>query len=131
VISNNNRCPRIAAELGIAEYIEAFFTPRMHPGYRPKPDRSLFDAARLSATDIGPATAVMVGDDPWSDGALAGLVGLQCWLVDRRSRYDALALPSHVIRVPSLQHVLAARRSPQSWSRPADHDGSGRDEVFP
>ncbi len=107
VISNNNRCPRIAAELGIADYIDAFFTPRMDPAYRPKPDRSLFDAARVAVADLGPDTAVMVGDDPWSDGAFAAAVGLPCWIVDRRRRYDTLALPSHVVRVPSLEHVLA------------------------
>jgi FMN phosphatase YigB (HAD superfamily) len=107
IISNNNRCARIAGELGIARYIEAYFTPRMAPGYRPKPDRSLFDAARRAVAQIGPGTAVMVGDDPWSDAAFAEMVGLRCWIVDRRRRYGSLALPSHVTRVSSLANVLA------------------------
>jgi FMN phosphatase YigB (HAD superfamily) len=111
IVSNNNRCPRIAAELGIADYIEAFFTPRMDPAYRPKPDRSLFDAARIAVAEIGPETAVMVGDDPWSDGAFAAAVGLPCWIVDRRRRFDTLALPFHVVRVPSLAHVLVTPES--------------------
>lgn len=111
VISNNNRCPRIAADLGIADYVEAFFTPRMDPKYRPKPDRSLFDAARVAVAEMGPDTAVMVGDDPWSDGAFATVVGLPCWIVDRRRRFDRLALPFPVVRVPSLAHVLVPPES--------------------
>src|SRR5690606_25123212 len=105
--SNNNRCPRIATELGIADYIEGFFTPRMDPAYRPKPDRSLFDAVRDAVAGIGPDNAVMVGDDPWSDGAFAAAVGLPCWLVDRRGQFGSLALAPHIVRVPSLAHVLA------------------------
>lgn len=106
VVSNNNRCPRIAAELGIGEYIEGFFTPRMDPAYRPKPHRSMFDAVRAVVAEIGPKTAAMVGDDPWSDGAFAGQVGLRCWIVDRPRRYDSLVLPAHVVRVPGLEQVL-------------------------
>lgn len=106
VVSNNNRSPRIAAELGIAQHIEAFFTPRMDPTWRPKPDRSLFDAVRAQVAEIGPDNAVMVGDDPWSDGAFAAAVGLPCWIVDRRDRYGSLDLAPHIVRVPSLAQVL-------------------------
>jgi FMN phosphatase YigB (HAD superfamily) len=125
VVSNNNRCPRIAGELGIADYIEAFFTPRMDPAYRPKPDRSLFDAVRAAVTDLGPENTVMVGDDPWSDGAFAAAVGLPCWIVDRRDRYGSLALAPHIVRVASLAQVLvaaprAADRTPVAESPSGD-----------
>jgi FMN phosphatase YigB (HAD superfamily) len=112
VVSNNNRSPRIAAELGIADYIAAFFTPRMDPTYRPKPDRSLFDAVRAAVAEIGPENTVMVGDDPWSDGAFAAAVGLPCWLVDRRDRFASLALAPHIVRVTSLDQVLATQPRP-------------------
>lgn len=108
VVSNNNRSPRIATELGIADYIEAFFTPRMDPTWRPKPDRSLYDAVRARVPEIGPENTVMVGDDPWSDGAFAAAADLSCWIVDRRGRYGSLALAPHIVRVPSLAQVLAA-----------------------
>jgi FMN phosphatase YigB (HAD superfamily) len=106
VVSNNNRSPRIATELGIAGYIEGFFIPAMNPAYQPKPHRSMFDAARSVVVELGPTTTVMVGDDPWSDGAFAAAAGLPCWIVDRSRRYDRVAMPSHVARVQTLTQTL-------------------------
>jgi FMN phosphatase YigB (HAD superfamily) len=86
VISNNPRSPKTAAKIGLTPYIRGFFTPELCPGCLPKPDRSLWDYVMAQGVVASAAEAVMIGDDPWSDGPFAQRCGLRCWLVDRRER---------------------------------------------
>jgi len=106
VVSNNDRSPELAAQLGIAEYVAGFVTPSMQEALRPKPDPSMFDAVRTHLPDVSPANTVLIGDDPWSDAAFAAACGLPCLLVDRARRYRTLTLAGHVTFVDSLAAVL-------------------------
>ncbi|MBX6751682.1 MAG: HAD family hydrolase [Micromonosporaceae bacterium] len=102
VVSNNDRSPELAAQLGIDEYLSGFITPAMQESLRPKPHPSMFDAVRAQLPDLDPATTVLIGDDPWSDGAFAAACGLPCLLVDRGRRFRTLTLPGRVTFVDSL-----------------------------
>lgn len=108
VVSNNNRSPGLAAQLGITEHVAGILTPAMRETLRPKPDPSMFDAVRESLPDLDPATTVMIGDDPWSDAAFAAACGLRCLLVDRARRYRQLSLPGQVTVVDSLHGLVPA-----------------------
>jgi len=61
----------------------------MCPGSQPKPHRSLWDYVTARQPIPRGYTPVIVGDDPWSDGAFAVNCGVACWLVDRRNRFAA------------------------------------------
>jgi FMN phosphatase YigB (HAD superfamily) len=106
VVSNNDRSPQLAAELGIAEHLAGFVTPTMHESLRPKPDPSMFDAVRAWLPDVDPATTVLIGDDPWSDGPFAAACGLPFLLLDRARRYRGLTLPGRVTFVDSLAALM-------------------------
>ncbi len=106
VISNNVNCPLTAIELGINNYIDGFFTPRSWEGWEPKPDPSMFDAARGVVTDLRTDNTVVVGDDPWSDAAFAANCGLPCRIVDRHHRYGAVTMPDRVERIHTLRAAL-------------------------
>jgi len=119
VVSNNDRCPALAAELGIAEHLAGFVTPTMQESLRPKPHPSMFDVVRAQLPDLDPSTTVLIGDDPWSDAAFAAACGLPCLLVDRARRYRELTLPGRVTFVDSLAALVSrpARRWPPRWRR--------------
>jgi FMN phosphatase YigB (HAD superfamily) len=106
VISNNNRCPRIARTLGIEGYIERFFTPKMGAGCQNKPDRSMFDLASVMMPELTTDNTVVVGDDPWSDAAFATNCGLPCWIVDRHDRYAGMTMMGHATRIRELRMAL-------------------------
>lgn len=93
VVSNNRRSPDHVRLLGLEAYVHAVFTPHLCPGTQPKPHRSMWDYIRAQDTAIDPQTTVVVGDDPWSDGAFADACGLPCWIIDRLQRYDGEGHP--------------------------------------
>lgn len=90
VLSNNPRTPRHIRLIEIDQLVERVLTPDTCPDTFPKPHRSLWDFIVANEVDIDPANTVVVGDDPWSDGSFAEACGLDCWLVDRLSRFSAL-----------------------------------------
>jgi FMN phosphatase YigB (HAD superfamily) len=106
VVSNNNRSPQLAAQLGIAEYLGGFITPAGQESLRPKPDPSMFQAVLARLPDLDRSTTVLIGDDPWSDAAFASACGLRCLLVDRGRRYGTLALPDEVRLIESLTALI-------------------------
>ncbi|HVU14615.1 MAG TPA: HAD family hydrolase [Phototrophicaceae bacterium] len=100
IISNNNRAPQFAELLGIMPYIKDIFTPIGSGVERGKPARDLWDVVCASC-DI--ENAVMVGDDPWSDGAFATICGIEYYMVDRANRF---ASQTQFRRVRSLLDIL-------------------------
>jgi FMN phosphatase YigB (HAD superfamily) len=107
VVSNNNRSPELAAQLGIADHVAGFITPSMRESLRPKPHPSMFDAVRALLPGLDPASTVLIGDDPWSDAAFAAACGLPCLLVDRHKRYRRLSLPGQVTFADSLKALTS------------------------
>lgn len=90
IVSNNNHVPHITAQLGIDSFFAGIFTPKLCNEARIKPHRDMWDymiSADIVAHD---APAVVVGDDPWSEGAFADNCGHSCWIVDRMKRFDSL-----------------------------------------
>lgn len=102
IISNNPNAPDIAARLGLTPYIQEIYTPRAYPGARPKPHPGLWYYVLAHNPAVDPLRAVMVGDDPWSDGAFASACGLPYWIVDRDERFGTLA---ELRRVKSLAEI--------------------------
>lgn len=78
VVSNNNRAPKLVKALDLEQRIRAVYTPKMFSDCQPKPQRGLWDAVIQLHADIVNAGAVMVGDDPWSDGEFADNCELKC-----------------------------------------------------
>jgi FMN phosphatase YigB (HAD superfamily) len=90
VISNNSYAPHIAQQLGIEQYFTGIFTPSNCGGVASKPDREMWDyVVAQGLIDTGVPT-VVVGDDPWSEGAFADNCGHTCWVLDRLGRYSSL-----------------------------------------
>ncbi len=89
VISNNNHAPEIAAAVGIAPYIIEYFTPKRRGVEHGKPERDLWDAVCASGSGVSEG-AVLIGDNPWSDGAFAAACGIDCRIVDRLDRFAGL-----------------------------------------
>lgn len=104
VISNNNRAPLIAERLGITSYLPHILTPKRAPGTLRKPDPSLWTHLTAQMPDITLENSLLIGDDPWSDGAFALACGLSFWLVDRKTRYRHLSGAYRF--VPSLTALL-------------------------
>ncbi len=90
VVSNNPRTPGQVRLLEIEPYVHRVITPDTCPDTLPKPHRSLWEFILANETGIDPEATIVVGDDPWSDGAFADDCGLSCWIVDRMSRFTEL-----------------------------------------
>lgn len=105
VISNNSTSPDLAKQLGIADFITGFYTPKLCPNTRPKPHRSLWDYVLEANSHLAGAQSVMVGDDPWSDAAFAEQCGLPCWIVDRDDRFARLPGEQKHYRVKTLLDI--------------------------
>ncbi len=104
VISNNNRAPQVAQQLGIAGYLPHMLTPKRIPGVLPKPDRSMWVHLTALMPEVSLENSLLIGDDPWSDGAFALACGLHFWLVDRKERYRHLSGAYPII--PSLAALI-------------------------
>lgn len=102
ILSNNNHAPEIAAHLGMTPYIKDFFTPKLCGVRTGKPQRDLWDVVSASYDVTG---ALLIGDDPWSDGAFANTCGIDCILVDRLDRFAHL---TQYRRVRSLAAIPTA-----------------------
>lgn len=105
VVSNNRLSLKFVKLLEIEEHITAIYTPEKYPGAQPKPHRSLWDCVLATETDVDERNSVVVGDDPWSDGAFADSCGLPCWIVDRAGRFSALYSQRPYRWVRSLQDI--------------------------
>lgn len=105
IISNNPTAPQVAQHLGIMPYIRQVYTPKSCPGTQPKPDRSLWEYVLASNSDVRQFQAVIVGDDPWSDGAFASACGLPYWIVDRDERFTGVDGKITANRVKSLLDI--------------------------
>ena len=88
VISNNRLSLKFVKLLEIEEHITGIYTPEKYPGVQPKPHRSLWDCVLAADAEVNEGNSVVVGDDPWSDGAFADTCGLPCWIVDRNGRFS-------------------------------------------
>ncbi len=86
ILSNNPHTLDNVGALGIDRYVDKIYTPYNAPNTQPKPHPSLWAHILSDLGEIDPATATIVGDDPWSDGSFADSCGLSCWLVDRTGR---------------------------------------------
>jgi FMN phosphatase YigB (HAD superfamily) len=87
IASNNQHARHWASHLGIAHYFHAIFTPATCP---PKPHRGFWDHILTVLPDLDASAACFIGDDPWSDGVFAEVLGVECWIIDRASRYQPL-----------------------------------------
>ena len=90
VISNNPITHDHVRELGIDRYIVEVLTPDSFEDGEPKPDPSMWLHIMDVKPEIRTSTAVMVGDDPWSDGVFAEKCGLTCWMIDRHGRFATM-----------------------------------------
>ena len=105
VLSNNNRSPEIAAQLGMTPYIKDFFTPKLCGTSRGKPERELWDfvSGSLDVED-----AMLVGDDPWSDGSFADTCGIDYILLDRLDRFAHMTQYRRVASLAAIPSASAA-----------------------
>jgi FMN phosphatase YigB (HAD superfamily) len=87
ILSNNNHAPEIAAQLGIHDRFQAIFTPRICGDVGKKPQRDMWDY--IVSQGISVDDAVMIGDDPWSEGTFSTRCGIQCCIVDRMKRFTS------------------------------------------
>jgi FMN phosphatase YigB (HAD superfamily) len=84
IVANNNQAPPIAQALGIDVYVDDMFTPHSCGLLRGKPRSEMWDFI-CERVDI--ENAIIVGDDPWCDGAFADACDIPCVLVDRWDRF--------------------------------------------
>jgi len=88
IVSNNKYTPAHVRSLDLEKYISGVFTPYICPDTQPKPHSSLWEYILTRESDIDPLKSIVIGDDPWSDGAFAERCGLQCWIIDRMNRFS-------------------------------------------
>ncbi len=107
ILSNTNQAPELAHEFGISHYFESIITPKSCGGAARKPDIALWDCLtkQMSTDKLSANTAIIVGDDPWSDGAFASKIGLPCWIIDRSQRMESLRGQHPVRWVQSLLEI--------------------------
>lgn len=107
IVSNDNRAPFIAIELEIEHLFQRFFTPNLCFSCEPKPSRSMFDHARTLVPSLQLDNTIVVGDDPWSEGAFAANCDLPCIILDRRDWYGDKLTGEKITRVRSLAEIDA------------------------
>jgi FMN phosphatase YigB (HAD superfamily) len=105
IVSNNPRTLEQVPILALQDYFLGVYTPSNCPGTLPKPDRSLWEYVRGNHTEIDPQHTIVVGDDPWSEGAFAEACGLECWIVDRLNRFEGVSAGKRYGRVRSLLEI--------------------------
>jgi FMN phosphatase YigB (HAD superfamily) len=89
LLSNNNHAPDMLHYLGIAEFFDSVYTPKLCADARAKPNRDMWDYI-LGQKALNGDGVALVGDDPWADGAFADDCRIQCWILDRMGRYAAI-----------------------------------------
>jgi FMN phosphatase YigB (HAD superfamily) len=104
VVANNNQAPQIAEVLGIAVYIDDVFTPHSCGMIRGKPRREMWD---FISEQVDIENAVIVGDDPWCDGAFADACNVPCVLLDRWDRFAHLTQYYRCLTLNELEPVNA------------------------
>ena len=90
LLSNTNDAPQLLENFGIDHYLQQIITPERCGGVAGKPGTALWDCLIEKEGGAILDTAVVVGDDPWSDGAFAEACGFKCWIVDRGQRFTSL-----------------------------------------
>ena len=90
VVSNTNDTAQLLDQFGLTHYFQEIVTPERSGGLPGKPSRAMWDYLVSQAGDAPLDSAIVVGDDPWSDGAFAEACGLQCWIIDRTGRLESL-----------------------------------------
>jgi HAD superfamily hydrolase (TIGR01549 family) len=90
LVSNNDHAPQLAQQLGIASYFNGIFTPQLCDSARAKPQRDMWDYVVAQGLADAGEKGIVVGDDPWSEGAFADACGFDCWIIDRLERYTNL-----------------------------------------
>ena len=106
VLSNNPTAPRLLEAVNLTSYITKVFTPKSFEGALRKPHRSMWDFILGAHDDITVENSVMVGNDPWTEGAFAQSCGLPIWLVDRTQRFTHLYDQSPFRWVGSLMDIV-------------------------
>lgn len=94
IVSNNDYAPQLVQQLGIADYCNGIFTPKSCDNARAKPQRDMWEYIVGQSLAPKNASAIVIGDDPWSEGAFADACGFECWILDRLGRYTNLH-PNH------------------------------------
>jgi FMN phosphatase YigB (HAD superfamily) len=89
LLSNNNHAPDMLRHLGVADYFDGLYTPKLCADARAKPNRAMWDYV-LSQKLLNGDGVSLVGDDPWADGAFADDCRIECWILDRMGRYSSL-----------------------------------------
>lgn len=105
VLSNNNRVPMFAKQLSIEHYFKRIITPKAIPDGFSKPHTSMWDFLVAHEAGINVNNTIIIGDDPWSDGAFAKACGLSCVLLDRKARYANLPEAKDFHFVPNLAAI--------------------------
>lgn len=105
VLSNNNRVPSFAKHLAIEHYFKRIITPKVIPNGLSKPHTSMWDFLAAHEAGINENNTIIIGDDPWSDGAFAKACGLSCVLLDRKARYTHLPEAKDFHFVPNLAAI--------------------------
>lgn len=90
IVSNNALAPDTARQLGITPYVRDIFTPDRFPDALPKPSPTFWTAILNRYPVLEKTSPVLIGDDPWTDGAFAEACGMPCWIVDRSGRMESL-----------------------------------------
>jgi FMN phosphatase YigB (HAD superfamily) len=112
IISNNNRVPMFSRQFEIDTYFTRIITPKMLPDGLPKPRPNMWEYLSANEPDLTTENTVIVGDDPWSDGAFAEACRLPCWLLDRKQRYSRLKQFRHFQFVPDLLAIVKSYPQP-------------------
>jgi FMN phosphatase YigB (HAD superfamily) len=102
VVTNNNVARPICKALGLMPYVRDVLTPR-DCNVTGKPSTGLWDYLKANTGITENADVVMVGNHLTTDAAFARNCGLDCILVDRLDRFDAL--PERCFRVTSLGEI--------------------------
>lgn len=105
IVSNNKHTPEHIQLVGIEPYIQGVFTPFTCPDTQPKPHVSLWNYIAKHEAGIDPRAAVIVGDDPWSDGRFADACQLPCWIVDRMQRFSEMVNDKPYRWIQSLREI--------------------------
>lgn len=105
LVANSNQAPQIAEALGIAVYLNDIFTPHSCGVLRGKPRTEIWD---VIADQIDIEDAIILGDDPWCDGAFADACGLPCVLLDRGDRFAHLTQYYRCLSLNEIEPVGAS-----------------------